>query len=57
LLAGVPADRAEACLGELRDIGYRAAEIGVVMPMRGAAPRIRLEPACLAAPGVLAAAG
>jgi selenide,water dikinase len=57
LLAGVPADRAEACLGELRDIGYRAAEIGVVTPMRGAAPRIRLEPACLAAPGVLAAAG
>ena len=30
LLAGVPADRAAACLAELRAAGYRAAEIGLV---------------------------
>jgi selenide,water dikinase len=57
LLAGVPAERAEACLGELCDIGYRAVEIGVVAPMRGAAPCIRLERGCLAAPAVFIAAG
>ncbi len=57
LLAGVPADRADACLGELRDIGYRAAEIGVAALMRGETPRIRLEPGCLAAPPLWAAAG
>jgi selenide, water dikinase len=55
LLAGVPADRADACLAELRASGYRAAcVIGVVDPMRGAAPRTRLDPHCLAKP-VLAA--
>jgi selenide,water dikinase len=58
LLAGVPASRATACLGELRDIGYRAAEIGVVVaPMRDVTPSIRLEPGCLAAPADRAAAG
>ena len=57
LLAGVPAERAGDCLGELRDIGYRAAEIGVVEPMRGSAPRVRLTPGCLAPFAVLAAAG
>jgi selenide,water dikinase len=57
LLAGVPADQAADCLGELRDIGYRAAEIGVVEPMRGTAPRVRMRPGCLMAPAILAAAG
>jgi selenide,water dikinase len=57
LLAGVPASRAAACLSELRDIGYRAAEIGIVAPMRGAAPCIRLEPGCLAASAAFVAAG
>jgi selenide,water dikinase len=57
LLAGVPAEQAGDCLGALRDIGYRAAEIGIVEPMRGATPRVRLTPGCLAATAVLAAAG
>jgi hypothetical protein len=57
LLAGVPAERAAACLGELRAAGYRAAEIGVVDPRCAAGPRVRLDARCLAAPGVLAAAG
>ena len=57
LLAGVPAEHASDCLGELRDIGYRAAEIGLVEPLRGATPRVRLIAGCLAAPAVLAAAG
>jgi selenide,water dikinase len=48
LLAGVPAERAQACLGELRDIGYPAAEIGVVDAMTGGKPRVRLVPGCLA---------
>jgi selenide, water dikinase len=57
LLAGVPAESAPDCLEELRDIGYRAAEIGIVEPMRGASPRVRLKSGCLAATAVLAAAG
>ena len=54
LLAGIPARCVPACLAALREAGYRAAEIGVVDAMRGAAPRVRLDPGCLAAP-VLAA--
>jgi selenide,water dikinase len=57
LLAGVPAESAADCLEELRDIGYRAAEIGIVEPMRGAKPCVRLTPGCLVASAVLAAAG
>jgi selenide,water dikinase len=56
LLAGVPADRAEDCLAELRDIGYRAAEIGVVDAMGGAKPLVRLAPGCLARSSALTAA-
>jgi selenide,water dikinase len=48
LLAGVPAERAAACLAELRRRGYRAAEIGVVAAQDGASPSVRLDPACLA---------
>jgi selenide, water dikinase len=47
LLAGVPADRAPACLAELRDIGYPAAAIGVVDAMAGIKPLVRLAPGCL----------
>jgi selenide, water dikinase len=56
LLAGVPASRAPACLAQLRDAGYRVAEIGVVEPMSGAAPRVRLDPLCLAEPAFAAVA-
>jgi len=55
LLAGVPAARAAACLAELRAAGYRAAEIGVVDPRRGAQPGVRLDPGCLAQPALAAA--
>jgi selenide,water dikinase len=48
LLAGIPAGHAQACLGELRDIGYLAAEIGVVEPMSGAKPRVHLASGCVA---------
>src|SRR5207253_9989260 len=47
LLAGVPADRAADCLAELRRLGYRAAEIGVVAPRSGGKPRVSLEPGCV----------
>jgi selenide, water dikinase len=57
LLAGIPADRAEQCLRELRGLGYRAALVGRVVPRPAAATaqrdgaRVRLEtgaaePAC-----------
>jgi len=49
LLAGVPAAQAEACLVELRRLGYRAAEIGIVVPREGAAARIWLEPGAVEA--------
>ncbi|HZU91598.1 MAG TPA: hypothetical protein VE993_20265, partial [Stellaceae bacterium] len=50
LLSGVPAECAAACLAELGALGCRAAAIGVVVPRSGAAPRVRLEPGCLAMP-------
>ena len=43
LLAGVPADRAERCLNELRRLGCRAALIGTVSAAGGGGPRIRLD--------------
>jgi selenide, water dikinase len=43
LLAGVPPARAEACLAELRRLGYRAAMIGRILPASSSGPRIRLE--------------
>jgi selenide,water dikinase len=43
LLAGVPADRAQHCLDELRRLGDRAALIGYIDPAGGGEPRIRLE--------------
>ena len=46
LVAGIPAERAADCLTELRRLGYRAAEIGVVGPASGAKPQVRLEPGC-----------
>jgi len=46
LLAGVPTERAAACLDELRRLGYRAAAIGVVVAVDGGAPRVWLDPGC-----------
>jgi selenide,water dikinase len=43
LLAGVPADRAAACLAELRRFGYQAALIGRVAGLSGSEPRVRFE--------------
>jgi selenide,water dikinase len=54
LLAGISAGRAEGCLAELRAAGYRAAEIGVVDPRRGAEPTVRLDARCLARPALAA---
>jgi len=42
LLAGVPADRAAACIAQLRRLDYRAAEIGRVEHASGSNPRVRL---------------
>ena len=47
LLAGVSAERAAACLAELRRLGYRAAEIGIVLPASSKRPRVFLEPGCV----------
>jgi selenide, water dikinase len=46
LLAGVPEEQAAACLAELGRLGYRAADIGVVIAGSAGAPRVRLEPGC-----------
>jgi selenide,water dikinase len=56
LLAGIPAEQADACLAALVAAGYRAAEIGVVDARAGAKPVVRLDPHCLAPPAALAAA-
>ena len=56
LLAGVPAERADACLAELHGAGYRATEIGVVDPRRGTRPAVRLDPHCRMQPVSLVAA-
>src|ERR1051325_8315811 len=47
LLAGVPAEHAASCLAELRRLGYRAAEIGVVLPTSAERPRVFLDPGCV----------
>jgi len=44
LLAGLPADGAAACIAELHQLGYRAAEIGVVARAAGGERRVYLEP-------------
>jgi selenide,water dikinase len=44
LLAGVPADRAAACIAALHGLGYRAAAIGFVTGAAGGDPRVHLEP-------------
>src|SRR5271166_1823905 len=43
LLAGVPADRAAACLVELQALGYRAALIGRIVGPSAREPRVRFE--------------
>ncbi len=50
LLAGIPAERAVACLGELRRLGYRAAVIGHIEAKSDAEPRIRLARGAAAVP-------
>jgi selenide,water dikinase len=49
LLAGVPAEAAASCLAELRRLGYRVAEIGVVVAASGERPRVFLAPGCVPA--------
>jgi selenide,water dikinase len=48
LLAGLPADRASACVAALRRLGYRAALIGRVERASGPEPRVRFEPGAAA---------
>ena len=43
LLAGIPAARATACLGQLHELGYRAAIIGSVVEAGGQEPRVDFE--------------
>ncbi|MBV9202457.1 MAG: selenide, water dikinase SelD [Alphaproteobacteria bacterium] len=43
LLAGVPSWSASACLNQLRELGYCAALIGRVAPLRGNEPRVHFE--------------
>ncbi|MBV8336147.1 MAG: selenide, water dikinase SelD [Alphaproteobacteria bacterium] len=43
LLAGIPADRAAACFSGLRELGYRPAIIGRVVPPHGGEARVYLE--------------
>jgi selenide,water dikinase len=47
LLAGIPGERADLCLSELRRLGYRAAEIGIVTGAGSERPRVFLEPGCV----------
>jgi selenide,water dikinase len=47
LLAGVPGECADLCLSELRLLGYRAAEIGIVTGAGSERPRVFLEPGCV----------
>jgi selenide,water dikinase len=47
LLAGVAAERADICLSELRRLGYRATEIGIVVAASGERPRVFLEAGCV----------
>ncbi|HJU20191.1 MAG TPA: selenide, water dikinase SelD, partial [Stellaceae bacterium] len=47
LLAGLPAECVAPCLAELKALSYRAAEIGLVLPLSGPEPRVRLDPHCL----------
>jgi selenide,water dikinase len=50
LLAGIPAERAADCVGELTRLGYRAAAIGVVtVPSRGG-PLVSFDAGCLSDP-------
>jgi selenide, water dikinase len=46
LLAGLPAERAVPCLDELRQLGYHAALIGVVVASNSGPPRVWLDPGC-----------
>jgi selenide,water dikinase len=58
LLAGVAAESATACLDELRQAGYRAVDIGVVVVRAGDRLQARLVPGCVAVPdSMLTAAG
>jgi selenide,water dikinase len=56
LLAGLPAERAGACLDELLRLGYRAAAIGVVVPRTGQGLSVALDPGCARMPVSLPAA-
>jgi selenide,water dikinase len=50
LLAGVPAERALPCLDELHRLGYRAAEIGMVVASPGGRLLVWLDPGCTRQP-------
>jgi selenide,water dikinase len=53
LLAGIPAERAADCVGELARLGYRAAAIGVVaVPGRGG-PLVSFDAGCLSDPDLV----
>jgi selenide,water dikinase len=46
LLAGIPAERAGICLGELVGLGYRATAIGIVTAPGRGGPLVSLEAGC-----------
>lgn len=52
LLAGVPAERAAACVDELCRLGYRAAEIGVVTERGRGRPLVSLDAGCAQRPQI-----